>query len=337
MSGTAYTGPEDAGSGWPAPAPGMTMGQMLDRVFRLIRTHLRMYVTMAMVPAGTALGALVVLGVMVLLAIFPHLGSKPDPADFLGLLWLAPIAVLLYAGVFVVFAMYMAASSFAVVRTNRGEPVTGAEAWAMARRDAGRYIWLAFLLVLILAGPLYIVLGIAGALFAEMALASAHGGQPALVMFAFFPLFMPLNLALQVYMVLMFLRYGLAIPASAMEGLGAVESLKRSVALTRGGRGRFFVVMLVMYAASFAVIMACEIVLALVVGIGVLGAALAGVTAHSPVLLFFLVPAGVVVVLVVLMIVIALPYVGYSTAIGVVYSDQRWRLENAAATPEGGT
>lgn len=308
------------------------MGQILDRVFRLIGANLRMFLGLALVPAGTMLGALVAMGGMAVLTLLPELRrlhGQPTAADFLPLLWLIPPAVVLYCCVFAVYAVYGAAASYAVVKTHRGEPVTGAEAWTVARKGAERYIWLMFLLILILAGPIYLVMGGMGAMFAAVAIPAAHGGSAApFAFFALMPMLSILNLVSQVYMVWMFLCFGLAIPACVMENLPAAESLKRSAALTRGGRGRFFVVMLVMYAATFVLILVSELVLLVLAGIGVFAGVFMHITLHSPVLLFFFVPAGLVVLLVLLLFMFALPYVGYSTLVGVVYCDQKWRFGN---------
>jgi len=342
MSETGYSygpAPGTPGSGWPAP-PAMTLGQILDRVFRLIQANFRMYLEMALVPVGTMLGGIAILGGLALLLILPHLHGTPRPADFLSLLVLLPLAFLLYCGMFVIYALYGAAASYAVVKNHLGEPTSSADAWAVARQGAGRYVWLMFLLALILVGPLYVVLGVIGAVFAVIAVSAAHSNPPPPMAFAMFApvamLINLLNLGGQVYMVLMFLRYGLAIPACVMENLPAVESLKRSVTLTRGGRGRFFVAMLVIYAATMVAIVICEMVLLLVAGIAIFAGALMHVTLHSPILLFFFVPAALLVILAILLVLFSLPYVGYTTVVGVVYCDQRWRLENTPPTPAPG-
>lgn len=330
--------PAGAGSAGPVQFPGMTMGQILDRVFRLLRAYWKMYVGLALVPALAVLCMMVVVGGLAALMILPHLLDHHRPPNFWPLLLLVPFAVLLYIAVFLVYALYAAAASYAVVRTNQGEATTSAEAWAAAWRRAGRYIWLTFLLMLILAGPVYVVLGVLGGMFAMTALTAAHSSGTPLVFVAFMPVFMLLNLCAQVYMVLMFLRYGLAIPACVMEDLPAVAALKRSVALTSGAKGRIFVVLLVMYAASFIVIMVCEIVLFCVAGMGAFAVTLIHVSLHSPVLLFFFVPLGLLLVLVVLLVVLSVPYAGYSTALGVVYCDQRMRVDGAVgvALPAAG-
>src|SRR5208282_5393729 len=97
--------PLNAGSAAPAPFPypaqGMTIGQILDRVVRLLRSHFRMYLGLALVPAGAALCALVLLGGMAVLSILPHLHNGVKPPDLWFLLWLVPPAIFLWFAVFV--------------------------------------------------------------------------------------------------------------------------------------------------------------------------------------------------------------------------------------------
>src|SRR5580658_286980 len=175
---------------YPAPVPGTTIGQILDRVFRLLRSHFRMYLGLALVPAAAALGALVVLGGLAVLSILPHLHNGAKPPNFWFLLWLAPPAVFLWFVVLVVYALYAAAAADAVVRTNRGEEVTGAEAWAVAWKRGERYVWLMFLLALIVAGPIYLALAVIGGLFAIFAVSAAHSNPAApLLFFALSPMF----------------------------------------------------------------------------------------------------------------------------------------------------
>jgi hypothetical protein len=336
-TGSAGGWPHGPAGFGPAAQQGMTVGQLLDRIFRLVRAHLRLFVTLAMAPAAAAACAFLLLGGLTVVAILPEVrlhASKPD----LGFLaWLVPVGFLLYCAVFVVYALYGAAALYAVVKTDRGETVTGAEAWSAARSKAGRYILLVFFLALILIVPIYFVLGLFAGTFALSVLpAVQHHTPPSPALFTAMPLFMVLNLGMQVYVVLMFLRYGLSIPACVMEDLPAVRSLKRSAALTRGGKGRIFLVLLVMYAASFIVVLVCEVALFLVVGMGVFAGALMHVTAASPALWFFFMPLGLMLCLVVLLAVLALPYVGYSTALGVCYGDQKRRIDGAAAPGAAG-
>jgi hypothetical protein len=294
-----------------------------------------LYLGLALVPTASALTAVAIFAGLVLLSLLPNLHEGRVPQNLWFLLWLVPPALFLYFAVFVVYAIYSAAVSYAVVRTHRGQTVTIAEAWAVAWQRGKRYVWLMFLLMLILAGPIYLVLGVLGSIGAIFAFSAAHANPVApFLLFALSPMFMLLNLGAQVYMVLMFLRFGLAVPASVMENLPAAEALKRSVALTRGAKGRIFVVLLVMYAASFVLIMACEIVVFVVFGIGAFIATLMGAGLHSPAVLFFFAPFALLLLLIVVLALIALPYVGYTTALGVLYCDQKERLDVEAAVAQ---
>jgi len=316
------------------PTPEMTMGQVLDRIFRLLRSHLRLYLGIAAVPAAAMLCMVIAVGGAVALAVLPDIRAHRGALDFHFFLWLAPLILVLYIGVFIVYALYAAASAYAVVRTHRGEAVTAAQAWALARERAGSFIWLMFLLVLIVAGPAYLLFGACGGLMLWIS-SGAKGGAPPLELLALIPLFVILILGSYAYMVLMFLRYCLAFAASAMENLPAVQAIQRSVALSRGARGRIFVVLLVTYAAIYIVILACEMVLFSGGAIGVLAASGLHLNLHSPALLFLGLPLAILIALVFFLIVVALPYTAYSAALGVLYCDQKFRFDVAAASIDG--
>jgi hypothetical protein len=324
--------PPGAGNAAPGQWPGMTTGQILDRVFRLLRAHFELYVGLAIVPGLAVLSMIVVLGGLAALRFFSLLRHHSAPPNLWSLLWLVPVGIAFYIAIFIVYALYAAAASYAVVRNNWGQPVSAAEAWAVAWRRGGSYVWLTFLIVLIVGGPVYVVLGLGAGVMALTAV-NAHSSGAPFIGLAFMPMFMLLNLGTQVYMVLMFLRYGLAFPASVMEDLPAVAALRRSASLTRGGKGRIFVVLLVMYAASFILILVCEMILFFVVGMGVFAVSLAHVSWHSPLLLFIFAPLGLLVMLAVILAVVSLPYAGYTTAFGILYCDQRMRVDGAAPPP----
>ena len=329
--------------GYPAPAgtpwPGMALGQALDRIWQLVRAHFRLYLQLALIPAGAVLAAIVIVIGIVILAILPHLHSKPaglaDFSSYLSsLLIVLPACVFLYLAVFVVYAIYAPAAQYAVVRTHRGFAVTVREAWTASWRRGERHIWLMFLLAVILAGPIYVVLAIFGGLFLLFALSAAHSNPAAPLAFvAFMPLFSLFNLGAQIYMVFMFLRYGLSIPACIHEDLPAVAALSRSAALTRNSKGRIFLVFLVVYAVTVAVILGSELVVGLVASIGVIAATLFHAIFHSALVLFLLLPIGGLVLIAVLVAVFSLPYVGYSTALGVIYCDQKQRIDGPDANP----
>jgi hypothetical protein len=337
----------------PLPYPGLTIGQLLDRVFRLLRIRWRLFAGMATVP-GAAVVAIYLLEFVILFVSNPIVRRLcrtilllltvrgPIPTTYYQPLstfhlhptfwnW-APFPLIGFALV-PVFGLYAAASSCAVVRANVGAAVTAAQAWAAARKHAGRYVALVFLLGLIAFGPVYLLMGGSVGVFATLSRHTPAGAPPPLAALALAPLFVLLFLGAYVYAVLMFLRYSVAFPVSVFEDSSALASLRRSAALTRGAKRRIFVVLLVIYAATGALVMVCEVVFVVIGGLGVLAATSGHLTLHSPLVLFLALPAGLLVALLVLLAVIALPYAAYSTALGVIYCDQYFRTHGALPAP----
>jgi hypothetical protein len=320
----------------PVPPPGMTLGQVLERVFGLLRANLRLFVSLASVPGLAILAIMALAGVLVVVAVAPHLHDTsrlPNTSQFA---WIAIPVFFSYLAIFPVFAFYAAASSFAVVQTNLGCAVTWSQAWGAAWDRRGRHLWLMFLVALIAGGPVYAASGVLLVMSPLLGLTSSSGAaSPAF--FLVLPFFVLLIFGLQIYALFAFLYLCLAFPASVMENLPAAVALRRSVALTRGARGRIFVVLLVIYAASYVVTLACMLVFFLVLAVAALFGSVLRLTLHSPAFLFFVFPLGLIGLAAIFLVMTALPYAGYSTALGVIYCDQRARQDGALnALPAAG-
>jgi hypothetical protein len=139
-------------------------------------------------------------------------------------------------------------------------------------------------------------------------------------------------LAAQIYQVIMFLRYAVAFPACVIEDLSPLKALARSVALTRGGRGRIFLVLLVLYAATYALIMVAEMVLFMVGGIAALAFSALHIHLNSTALILVAVPCGLL-LLAIVFVMMAASYAAYATALCVLYCDQRVRHERLLPPP----
>ncbi len=332
----SFPGPTAYGPGMVGmQPPGLTIGQILDRVFSLLRANLRLYLGIAVVPSAVFLAMIAMILGSIALSLIPRIQEHPAKPDLHFFYWLVPLVLLLYIAMFLVYAIYAAASSYAVVQTNLGQSVTAVEAWAVARQRAGSFIWLMFLVALIIAGPVYLAFGVCGGSMALFALGTKSGAMP-LQFFAFVPLVALLGAGAYVYMILMFLRYCLAFPASVMENLRVAHAIRRSVALTRGAKGRIFVVLLVMYAATYVIVLVCEMLMFFVGSMAFLAGSALQFSIHSPVVLFLLAPLAILLALVVLVLAIALPYAAYSAALGVLYCDQKFRLDSASALRPAG-
>jgi hypothetical protein len=321
--------PSGAGYAGSPQYPGLTLGQLLERTFKLLRQKLGLFVGLAMVP-GAAMLLLMAAGIGIMLAtILPMVQahSRQVP-DFSVVRWsMAPILAG-YLLILPLFALYAAAAADAVVRSNLGEAISSAQAWSAAWKCRGRHIGLLFLLMLVVAGPIYLLGAVLFGIFVWLG-GYSQGAMPPTSAFAILPLGMLLMIPAYVYAIFAFLRYSLSFAASIIEDLPARAALRRSAQLTRNAKGRIFVVLLVVYVATYVLIMACEILILFVGAIVFFMASALHLNIHSPGLLFLAIPLAVIVVGAVFLVIIALPYAGYSTALGVLYCDQRFRNEGA--------
>lgn len=129
-----------------------------------------------------------------------------------------------------------------------------------------------------------------------------------------------------IYGIIMSLRLSLAFPASLAEELTAWAAIRRSGQLTQGAKGRIFLVLLVIYALGYAAEMVGGMVLMAVFGIGALAAMvlhvqLASVAGIVGVVLFALC------FLAFIFLWITLFWAAFSTALAVLYYDQRLRKD----------
>jgi MFS family permease len=346
MSGPGYpTEPPAPGMGYAAPVPGMgmnglgmTLGQILERILWLLRRHLRLYVGLACVPglALVAVFALFFALAMIMLIPYAHSHSEPPAARVVAGVFL-PV-LLAYLAILPVFGLYAAAASYAVVRTNFGHAVTWREAWAIAWERRGRYIGLFFLLILIVAGPLYILIAVdigTSLLFGW----GTHGHAAApIAILIFAPLFALVMLCGLAYQVVAALHVLLALHACVIEGLPAIEAIRRSAALTKGAKGRIFVALLVVCAAAYVLNLLSMIVFLILLSVLSLIGTLIHMVLSSAASLFFIALLAIPLMVLFFLALIALPYSGYATALGVLYCDQRMREGSIspAMPPAGG-
>jgi len=234
-------GPSVLGPSVLAPA---TLGEILDRTAQLYRTRFLVFFGIAVVPTAVILAF--ACGAFLLFASSGFGAGKAS--DFAtGVLAFVLIAV----GMFVMLPIFLgvsalasAAMNHAVARINFGETTTIRDAYKAAWRRGWNYIGLYILQGLIIGvAPcmVWVVLvsfSAALAAFAQAAGMGVAGGVLfGLLAFAVF-------IALAAYILYMLLRLSLAFPACVVEQIGAVAALKRSSTLTRGSRGRIFLLYL---------------------------------------------------------------------------------------------
>jgi len=307
------------------PAIPMTFGQILDRIFRLLKSGWRPFIAIGIFPF--ALFFLLYGVFFALLYSDGFFQQPPAHPNFNAVLpILIPLYLIMIPVMFLAYGIYYGASTYAALHIDHGQPVTTADSFRHAYGKLGRYAWLYLLRVLIVSAPILacvVVVGI-GALIFTLTSKGNPNPDPGLL-FLLIPLGVLLYLGGLVWAVLMSLRYALAFPACLHENLTASQALKRSVQLTQGAKGRIFLVALVIYAISYAGFMVLYFVFFAVGAIVALAGA--GSWQHlGPVGYICLGILGLLVLAFVL-IYFALLMASYSIAFAVLYRDQRLRID----------
>ena len=321
-------------SSGPTPSVPMTFGQILDRTYRLVRAHFRLFFGIAAVPAVSVLVMVAAVTSFMLATLWPQIASHTSGVGFFpaGIPpWLPLIVFCIYPFVLVIYALYMPAAAFAATQADLGLTVSFRQAYGVAWSRFGRSLWLMILCILYIVVPIVVI----GALIAVGTLLISHsagsGAGPASA-FLLIPLLVLLYIGILVYCVLIMLRFAVAYPACVEENLSAWKALQRSASLTRGAKGRIFLLMLVIYAIVYAAELVCILVL---VAVGAL-AALAAMSVHVTVgssAFCILVGLGVLGYLLILMACILFSYAAFTAALAVLYHDQRRRKDTLASTP----
>lgn len=296
---------------------------LLSRIGWIMRGQWRTFLKMALGPVAAVVCVYAVLfgGMAAAGMLHPNPQTPPNPAQ---VLWMIPGFLVGYAVLLGAYALFEAAVTRAAVEANRGNRMSAGEAYALVRPHVLRMVGLMLMRFLYILLPCFaagIAIGIGTILFRIGG--NANPGW----MFLLWPLLAVVIAGSFVWAVWMMLRLALAVPICVMEDAGVMQSMHRSAELTRGGKGRIFVVFLVVYLAGLAGIFAAEIAGLLLVGIGGgLGALLhAGKT-----LTMVAMGAGFAGFMALLLALIALQWASYGAAYAVLYDDQRLRLDGTA-------
>jgi hypothetical protein len=312
-----------------APALPMTFGQILERTFKLVRGHFWPMAAIGIFPFGVLLAfEAAIFGGMFLAGVFKHPPAQPD---VMAIRWgMGLMALILVPIMLVVYGLYYGASTYSSLVADHGFEVTAWEAFRHAWSRLGSYVWLMFLRSLIIGAPIFVCIFVV-AIGAGLLGLFAKGNDNAAALFFLIPLGILLYLGAVVYAIIMTLRLSLAFPACVNESLTAGQALKRSGDLTRGAKGRIFLVLLVIYAISYAFVMVLYAVGLFIFAIGAL--VFAGhFNASSPLFIVVAVLGGVVMIGLVLVWISTL-MAAYSSAFAVIYRDQCVRRNGAPPVP----
>jgi hypothetical protein len=236
-----------------------TLGEILDRTVQLYRSRFLVLLGIAFIPTGVVLAV-----AMVLFLFFAWVSTSAasTPPEVVGIAAFLVIGTLFLAAIplfIAVTALGTAAINHAVARPWQDEKITIREAYRTAWKRGWSYIGLFLLEALIVwFAPMavWIVLLIVSAGVAAVA-QSAGMGAAAGAIFALGTFAVVIVLA--AYCIWMLLRLCLAFPACVVEQIGATAALRRSISLSRGTKGRVFLLYLLGTALNYLLTLAFTI------------------------------------------------------------------------------
>jgi hypothetical protein len=240
----------------------MSTGQVLDRTFNLYRRNFVLFFGIALLPPA----------LLMLMQLAP-LGALP--LNRVGAAWAAGAAIAGVIGMLVFFiawiigyAIAQAATVFAVSAVHLGRQTSVSESYSRVRGRYGRVLNVVLSIIIRAVGGTILLFMTAALVIPALVKVMPRGSAAAgllggLVMIV--AMVGAVSIALYY-----FLRYGVAVPACVLEDIKARAALKRSVYLTKGDRGRIFVIYFLVGVLNYILMMALVLLAVF------LGAALAG-------------------------------------------------------------
>ncbi len=243
----------------------LNLGEILDRTAQLYRSNFWLFVGISAVYAGMLLATN-----LVEIALQEWFRLEHWTAQ---LAWLTGIATALqFLLMFLFGGIAVAANNRAVAWVNLGEPATIRGAYASILPRTGRYLWLMSIMAFMLWLPFALVYGVylwvvffyarpKGLLHPQGASpAVLAANQQATMIFGVATIaFLLLAVITLGYAAVMGLRYALAIAACVVEDLKARQALRRSIELSKGSRGRIFVLGLLVVAIQIGLVLVTQL------------------------------------------------------------------------------
>ncbi len=251
-----------------APRPS-TLGEILDRTVHIYRTRFLLFLGIAILPVSAVLACAVAM--LLSFAWIGYAAGKGEPAQ-VGILVILSFAV----GAMVLLPLSVGAMglgagaiNYAAVAVFQNENITIRQAYRAAWKRGWQYVWLLvleglvlFVAPLIIVTILIIIVAVSEGLTGKSAYESgAAVGGLTLLLFA----------AMAIYALWMLLVICLSFPACVAENVNAWTALKRSMALSKGTRGRILILyilgIIVRWGLGFVLTLPVILVITLVPGI----------------------------------------------------------------------
>jgi hypothetical protein len=217
----------------------LSLGEILDRTAQLYRENFLLFAGIAAVNSGILLFLnLCQIGLGEVMRAM-HLTKQLLGVSIGFLILILPL-------IFICAGAAVAANNRAVAWIYLGERATIRGAYKSILPRLGRYLWLMTIIVFVVYGPGVVIYGgYLGVLLSLGLFKNTPGTAPASGSFVILGIltliFLTLVAAWLAYAIFMGLRYSLAIPCAVVEDLKARAALRRSILLSKGSRGRIFV------------------------------------------------------------------------------------------------
>jgi glycerophosphoryl diester phosphodiesterase family protein len=226
----------------------LTLGELLDRSFRLYRRHFWLFVGLMAVPSVLVL----ILNLAMLAAPeFVDVNAAPDDLAMIAQILMGAAVIFgLMIAYFVAYVVTLGATTVAVSELYLDRPATIASAYAHVRSYIGRLVLLMILIVVRLFG-LFIAAMIP--LFGLALALAILAGQIGTALAPFFTILgtFAAMLAIFVYS----FRYSVAVPALVLEPISPNEAIRRSVFLVRDNFWRTAILVVFATVITYAAMM----------------------------------------------------------------------------------
>jgi hypothetical protein len=235
----------------------MTLGEILDRTAQLYRHNIWTFVGVAAVPMVVSFA--VVVPILIALGAMGLFNSKAaDPS-------IGAIVALVAAGVFIGIPLLLVAGvveqvalTNTAIGVNNGSKLKVREAIKSTWPRFWRYLWLIVLkAVLVGAAPAAVGGAVIVGLSVLTALAATAGAKAAGVLIVV--LIVLIVVGMIFYMIWAEMCFSMGISASLVEEKSGWQSIKRAYYLSKGTRGRIFVMYLLVVALYFVISMVVDI------------------------------------------------------------------------------
>ncbi len=241
-----------------APLRPLSLGEILDRTAELYRRNFWLFAGVSAAPTGVIVGLSAVFGAVLAATFLTRHGTGPvgSVTGLVVVVSLVALAPLLLAAV----VISQTGLTRAALSAHNGQTLKIRTALGGVRPRFWRYLWLLVLQGLLAAGiPGVIAAGAIAGLAALFRLAEGGAGASAGLGFLTF-LIVAAAIGAAVWRAL---GYAMGLAACVVEEKTAWDAIERAVKLSRGTRGRIFVMFLLVWALSLVLSMVVYIPLAI--------------------------------------------------------------------------